>query len=103
MDMDIDMDMDMDMGLHKTNPLILENLKKLIYLIGLFTGINATAQIATSGTTNSGTNSSAIGYQTSATNIVSTAIERNFSEWPIIYCNRLSNLCNKYCFDCHGR
>ena len=51
-------------------------MKKALTIVGLFIGINATAQVATSGTTNSGTNASAIGYQSSATNTVSTAIGR---------------------------
>ena len=51
-------------------------MKKVLTIIGLFIGINATAQVATSGTNNSGTNASAIGYQSSATNTVSTAIGR---------------------------
>jgi hypothetical protein len=51
-------------------------MKKALTIVGLFIGINATALVATSGTTNSGTNTSAIGYQSSATNTVSTAIGR---------------------------
>ena len=51
-------------------------MKKVLTIVGLFIGINATAQVATSGTNNSGTNASAIGYQSSATNTVSTAIGR---------------------------
>ena len=52
------------------------NMNKLFILLVFSVGINATAQVATSGTTNSGTNASAIGYQSSATNTVSTAIGR---------------------------
>ena len=51
-------------------------MNKLFILLVFSVGINATAQVATSGTTNSGTNASAIGYQSSATNTVSTAIGR---------------------------
>ena len=40
------------------------NMNKLFILLVFSVGINATAQVATSGTTNSGTNASAIGYQT---------------------------------------
>ena len=51
-------------------------MSKVFILLVFSVGINATAQVATSGTTNSGTNASAIGYQSSATNTVSTAIGR---------------------------
>ena len=51
-------------------------MNKLFILLVFYVGINATAQVATSGTNNSGTNASAIGYQSSATNTVSTAIGR---------------------------
>ena len=51
-------------------------MKKLFTLLALTIGFTVSAQIATSGTTNSGTNASAIGYQTSATNTVSTAMGR---------------------------
>ena len=51
-------------------------MKKLLILITLIIGFTVDAQIATSGLTNSGSNASTIGYQTSATNTVSKAIGR---------------------------
>ena len=77
-------------------------MNKLFILLVFSVGINATAQVATSGTTNSGTNASAIGYQSSATNTVSTAMGRETLASGITsYSNGLSNLCNKYRLYCN--
>ncbi len=79
-------------------------MKKALTIVGLFIGINATAQVATSGTNNSGTNASAMGYQTSATNTASTAMgNSSTSKWRNIYSNGLSNICNKYRLNCNGK
>ena len=51
-------------------------MKKLFTLLALTIGFTVSAQIATSGTTNSGTNASAIGFNTTASNTVSTAMGR---------------------------
>ena len=52
-------------------------MNKFFIILVFCVGINATAQTATSFTNNSGTNASAIGYQTSATNTVSTALGKS--------------------------
>ena len=51
-------------------------MKKLFTLLVVTIAFSMNAQVATNGTNNSGTNASAIGYQSSATNTVSTAIGR---------------------------
>ena len=51
-------------------------MKKLFTLITLTIVFIGNSQIATTGTTNSGTNASAIGFNTTASNIVSTAMGR---------------------------
>ena len=52
-------------------------MNKLFIILVFCIGINTTAQIKISGTNNSGTNASAIGYQTSAINTASTAMGNN--------------------------
>ena len=52
-------------------------MNKFFIILVFCIGINTTAQIKISGTNNSGTNASAIGYQTSAINTASTAMGNN--------------------------
>ena len=54
-------------------PLII-TIEKLFTLLVLTVGFNMNAQVATSGSSNSGLNASAIGFNTTASNTVSTAI-----------------------------